>query len=71
MGRWDTLDTLTDLIAAYPPTEQELRAAVLDLGLNMTEWEEARYPDDGEMLNSVVARAIQMREEADHAALRE
>ena len=44
------------------PTEQELRAAVVALGIDMTEWEDARYPADEVMLDSVVAKALEMRE---------
>lgn len=45
------------------PTLEELRAAVRDLGLDMTTWEEARYPADAKMLDGVVARALALREE--------
>jgi len=43
------------------PNENELRGAVLALGIDMTEWEDARYPADAEMLDSVVAEAIRLR----------
>lgn len=58
----DQMKALDALHAEYHPSEAELRGAVIALGLDMTEWEDARYPADEVMLDSVVAKALEMRE---------
>jgi len=59
----DQMKALDALHAEYHPSEAELRGAVIALGLDMTEWEDARYPDDGDMLNAVVTKAIETHRE--------
>jgi len=59
----DQMKALDALHAEYRPSEAELRVAVVALGLDMAEWEDARYPDEGNMLNAVVAKAVEMHRE--------
>lgn len=48
---------------ARAPSLEDLRGAVVALGFDMVEWEDARYPDDAAMLDAVVLKALDMRSE--------